>query len=136
MRCALAFLVDHFDLLVSDFGPLKLKAVRSTIMDAKNQRTGEQHTRQHVNRLIPHICRMFRWGSENELVPIVIYQALANVPGLKAGRVSSPEADPVKPVPDALVEATIAHCPPVVADMIRVQRLTGRRTVFADSGHD
>lgn len=126
-RRALSFLVDHLSLRVAEFGPLKLKAIRAIIVEGKDQRTGKPYARKYVNRLVAHICRMFKWGSENEVVPIDVYHALVNVPGLKAGRVSSPETDPVDPVADSLIEATIVHCPGVIADMIRVQRLTGMR---------
>ncbi len=46
---------------------------------------------------------------------------------LKAGRTSAPDLDPVKPVDDKIVAATVVHCTKVVADMVKVQRLTGMR---------
>jgi integrase len=49
------------------------------------------------------------------------------VEGLKKGRTSARETEPVKPVEDMVVEATLPHLPPVVADMVRFQRLTGCR---------
>jgi integrase len=56
-----------------------------------------------------------------------VYQALAAVEGLKKGRTSARETQPVKPVEDVVVEATLPHLPSVVADMVRFQRLTGCR---------
>jgi integrase len=47
--------------------------------------------------------------------------------GLQKGRTKAREADPVKPVDDKTVDATLPHLPPVVADMVRFQRLTGCR---------
>ena len=47
--------------------------------------------------------------------------------GLKKGRTKAPEPEPVLPVEDTLVEATLPHLPEIVADMVRFQRLTGCR---------
>jgi integrase len=49
------------------------------------------------------------------------------VEGLRKGRTTAPESEPVKPVADDIVEATLPHLPSVVADMVRFQRLTGCR---------
>jgi integrase len=54
-------------------------------------------------------------------------EALRAVDGLKRGRSNARETPPVRPVPDAIVEATIRACSPVLAAMIRLQRLTGMR---------
>ncbi len=70
---------------------------------------------------------MFRWAVENELVPVAVHQALTAVDGLRKGRTAAREKPPVGPVPDERVDATLPHLPPVVADMVRVQRLTGMR---------
>jgi hypothetical protein len=43
------------------------------------------------------------------------------------GRTSAREPWPVRPVPDDVVERTLPHLPPVVADMVRFQRFTGAR---------
>ena len=77
--------------------------------------------------MVDRIVRAFRWASENEIVPITVYQALKNVRGLQRGRCTAPEPPKVQPVPDAMVEATLPHMPPVVADMVRFQQLTGAR---------
>lgn len=107
-----------------EFGPLKLKAVRQAMIEADLSRGV---TNQYVNR----IRRMFRWGAENELVPVDVYQALTTVSGLRKGRSAARETDPVRPVPDEHVEATLPHLPNVVADMVRFQRLTGCRPAEA-----
>jgi len=127
IRIATGYLSDYFDLPASDLSPLKLKAVREKMLASESKRTGKTQSRSYVNRLIKVICRMYRWGAENELVPITTAQSLSNVSGLKRGRCEAPETEPVKPVDDAVVEATLPHCPKVIADMIRVQRLTGMR---------
>jgi integrase len=70
---------------------------------------------------------MFKWAAAEELLPPSIHQALAAVDGLREGRSAAREKPPVGPVPDDRVDATLPHLPPVVADMVRVQRLTGMR---------
>jgi integrase len=49
------------------------------------------------------------------------------VPGLAKGRTKAVEYEPVGPVPDEDVEATLPHLPPVVRAMVQFQRLTGCR---------
>src|SRR5262249_54130854 len=43
------------------------------------------------------------------------------------GRTVAKETEPVKPVDDATVNATLPYLPGVVADMVRLQRATGCR---------
>jgi integrase len=49
------------------------------------------------------------------------------VSGLRKGRSEAHEPDPVLPVDDATVQATLPHLTCVVADMVRFQRITGCR---------
>jgi integrase len=49
------------------------------------------------------------------------------VSGLRRGKSDARETEPVVPVEDAAVDATLPHLPDVVADMVRLQRLTGMR---------
>jgi integrase len=105
---------------VGEFGPLSLKAVRQKMIDAG-------WARSTINRQVQRVQRMFRWGVENELVAASVYQALKAVNGLRKGRSTARETNPIGPVSDAVVETTIAVLPQVVADMVRFQRLTGCR---------
>jgi hypothetical protein len=57
------------------------------------------------------------------MLPASIYHALRTVEGLRLGRTAARETVPVEPVADELVEATIPHLPPIIADMVRVQWL-------------
>lgn len=97
------------------------------MLDTVNEPTGKALSRQYINKMMDRIVRMYRWAAENELVPIAVHQALSNVRGLQKGRTTAPEAIPVKPVADEVVEATLKYCTPVVADMVRTQWLTGMR---------
>lgn len=105
---------------VREFGPLKLKAARDAMVQAG-------HCRKHINAEIHRIRRVFKWGVENEYVPAPIHQALVAVAGLKSGRSEAVESAPVQPVREAIVNATIPHFPAVVADMVKLQMLTGCR---------
>jgi hypothetical protein len=88
-----------------DFGPLALKAVRDKMIDAGL-------CRREVNKRIGRIKRLFAWGVENELIPPSVHHGLQAVKGLRAGRSKARESEPVKPVPDAFVDAVQAlYCP-------------------------
>jgi integrase len=121
IKVALRFLCTTYaDSYVRDFGPLALKALQARMVE-----TG--HSRRYINSNIDHIRRCFKWGVAQEMVPVTVYQALKTVPGLKKGRTTASEAVPIKPVADELVNLTMPHLPPVVADMVRFQRLVGCR---------
>jgi integrase len=104
----------------SEFGPLALKTLRQKMVE-------EQLSRRYVNDHIDRIRRIFKWAVAEQLVPATTYQALATVPGLKKGRCNARETEPVLPVADEIVDATLPYLPGVVADMVRLQRLTGMR---------
>ena len=104
-----------------DFGPVKLQAVRDHIM-----RT-EDLTRGTLNKHIGRIKRMFRWAKNNEVIPGRVYDFIRDVEGLRKGRTDLRESQPVQPVSDDVVEATLSFLPATVADMVRFQRLTGCR---------
>jgi integrase len=70
---------------------------------------------------------MFRWAVGEELLPAAVYQALQAVTGLRKGRSAAKEADPIEPVPEEAVRATLPHLPLQVAAMVRIQLLTGAR---------
>lgn len=103
-----------------DFGPLALKVVRQLMIDA-------DHSRQYINKNIGRIRRMFKWAASEELIPASIPQSLSMVSGLKRGRTKARETSKISPVDDAVVDATLPHLSEVVADMVRIQRITGMR---------
>ena len=80
-----------------------------------------------VNHRINRIKRFFKWAVSEELMPVSVYESLRTVAGLRLGKTEARESDPVRPVPDACVEATLEAASPQIAAMIRVQRLTGMR---------
>ena len=121
IACALRFVRQlYHNRLVTDFGPLALKAVRLKMVEAG-------HARTTINQNVHRVRRMFRWGVENELVNPSILQALKAVTALVKGKTDAHETEPVGPVSDNVIQATLPHLPAVVADMARFQRLTGCR---------
>lgn len=108
------------DTPVTEFDPIALKAVRQRFIDTGCKRST-------VNHLTSRIKQCFRWGVEEGLVPALTLQGLLAVRGLRRGRSGCPESEPVRPVDTAVVEATLRQLSPTVADMVRIQRLTGMR---------
>lgn len=107
--------------LVKDFGPLRLKAFRASLVE-------EELARTNINQQVYRVRRIIKWGVENEMVPSTIYDALRCVSGLQFGRTDARESEPIKPVRDTFVDATLPYVAPQVAAMIELQRLTGMRS--------
>jgi integrase len=80
-----------------------------------------------VNHRVNRIKRVFKWAVSEELIPASIHEGLRSVAGLRYGRSEARETDPVKPVADDVIEATLPFVPPQIAAMIKLQRLTGMR---------
>jgi hypothetical protein len=85
-----------------DFGPLALKTVREAYI-------ADDLCRNEVNRRTRIVVRCFKWAVENELVSPSIHHGLRAVSGLRKGRTEARESKPVKPVPDAAVDAIKPH---------------------------
>lgn len=102
----------------TEFGGKEFKAVRHQLLQA-------DLARSYINASMKRLVRMFKWAASEGMVPVTVFQALALVPGLRYGQAR--ETAPVKPADESLVDATLPHLPPIVADMVRVQRLTGMR---------
>jgi len=105
---------------VAEFGPSPLKAVRQNMLERGWCRT---YTNAQTNR----IRRVFKWGVENELVAPTVLHGLQAVAPLRRGRGDVRESQPVKPVPDSLLEPVLKQVPSQVAAMIRLQLLTRMR---------
>lgn len=103
--------------LAKDFGPLALQALQRQLAQSGNSRS-------YVNHLVQTIRQTFKWAVSQEMVDVTVYQALATVPGLKKGRSPAREPEPIRPVADKIINATLPHLPAIVADMVRLQRLT------------
>lgn len=105
---------------ITEFGPLALQRVRDAMID-----TGI--ARRTVNDRFDCIRNVFRWAVANELCDESIHSALMKVKRLEKGRCRAHDNPPILAVPDDEIEKTLKFLLPVVADMVRVQRLTGCR---------
>jgi integrase len=104
----------------ADFGPKKLSVIRDNEARSGRPRVG-------CNAIVKAVRRLFKWAESQEYVPRGTHNSLMTVEPLRMGRTHAPELPPIEPVDDAVVEATLPYLPEVVADMVRVQRLTGAR---------
>ena len=122
IRLAMQPVVERYaHTLARDFGPLSLKAVRQVWIDAGL-------ARKYINQRVGRVVRAWGWAVENELIPPECWQALKAVKGLRAGRSDAKETPAVRPVSDAIFEATLAEIgSPQVRAMLRLMRLTGAR---------
>ncbi|WP_425400360.1 tyrosine-type recombinase/integrase [Aeoliella sp.] len=121
VRRALEFLTTHHaELQAVSFSIGDLKVVRQSIVDSGV-------SRGVANKYTNRIVRAFKWAATEEHVPSSVAASLAVLPGLKAGRTDAKETEPVGPVDVRVVDATLPHLPEVVADMVRLQLLTGMR---------
>ncbi len=107
--------------LVSDFGPLSLRTIQQHLVDEGGKRTT-------INGFIDRMKRIFRWGVSHELVPSSIYEALRTVPGLRRGRTTAVETEPIRPVPTEYVDAVKPFVSRQIWAMVELQRLTGMRS--------
>ncbi|MEZ5943219.1 MAG: tyrosine-type recombinase/integrase [Planctomycetaceae bacterium] len=99
IKAALRPLIRLFrNCLVSEFSPSKLRRTRDEFISSGV-------TRYTINKNIGRIVRMFGWAVSMEYSPPHIVAALREVDGLKAGRTTAPESDPVKPVSLSDVDA-------------------------------
>jgi integrase len=103
-----------------EFGPLALKAVRRRFVE-------RGWGRRSVNQQVERVRRVFKWAVAEELVPPAVHQALAAVAGLQRGRTDAREPDPVGPVADAVVDATLPFLNRHVRGLVEFQRLAGCR---------
>ena len=103
-----------------EFGPLRLKAVRQTMIDAGR-------VRSNINRHVARIRHVFRWAVENEMVPASVAHGLEAVAGLRVGRGGAVEGESVRPVSIEHVEAVRTHVSAQVWALIQLQLLTGMR---------
>lgn len=107
-------------MVAADFGAPMLEAYQQHLI-------GHGLARTSINDYTAVIRRMFRFAVRKRLAPAIVLHELSAVDGLRAGRSEAREPDPVRPVPEPTIEATIGKAPQMVGDMIRLQLLTGAR---------
>jgi integrase len=102
------------------FGPKALAAVRQHMV-------GLGWCRSLVNRQVDRIRRALRWAASEELIPGSTYEALRTLAGLRRGRTEARESEPVRPVPDEVVDATLPHLPHHVRVIVELMTHSGMR---------
>jgi integrase len=121
LEYALDPLADLFGLAnANEFGPKSLKLYRQHLVSL-------DLSRQVVNACVSRVKRMFKWGVAEELVNPAVYHGLFAVAGLAYGRSDARETEPIKPVADEHVDATLPYLTSVLQAMVRLQRLAGMR---------
>jgi integrase len=80
-----------------------------------------------VNQRVRTVRRAWKWLASKRLVSLESWQSLCAVEPLRRGRCAARVTEPVRPVADSVVEATLNALPPSLAAMVRLQRLTGMR---------
>ena len=103
-----------------NFGPLALKAVRQALIESGI-------CRNEVNKRVRHTIRAFKWAAAEEMIPASVYHGLQAVTGLRRGRSEARETAPVKPVPEAFVDAIRPYVSRQVWAMVQIQSLAGMR---------
>lgn len=120
----------------AEFGPRSLVALRQVWVDGRHRAIDavDGHdkpvrplARVTVNDYTSQAKLVFKYGVQAELVPSSVYEALCTVPGLSAGRSEARETEPVRPVPEAHINAIEQHVSRQAWAMVRIQLLTGAR---------
>ena len=118
---AVSVFVEHFGKeSVNNFAPLSLDFLQKHWVE-------KGYARLTVNRYVCIIKQMFRHGAKYQWVDAQVNYALFAVDNLKAGRTKAWEREDVEPVDDETVDRTLPFLPPIIRDMVRVQRLIGGR---------
>lgn len=111
----------YADTLAAEFDPKALTAVRQHMI-------GLGWCRTLINHNIDRIRRAMKWAASEELIPVETYQALRTLAGLRRGRTEVKESQPVKPVADNVVKATLPYLPHHVRVMVELMSHTGSRS--------
>ncbi len=104
----------------AQFGPLDLQSVRQEMI-----RLG--WSRKNINKQISRVRTVFRWGLEQEIIDTPVHERLRAVRGLARGRTEARDTDPIRPVPESLIEAIRPYVSRQVWALIQLQLLTGAR---------
>ncbi len=124
-------LAYNADMLADEFTVTDLEAIQRQMVDYRTPENkphaGSAMCRNTINRRLSRIIRSFKWGGKKKIVSPSVYHEISLIDRLQKGRTKAKDHPKVKPVSDEIIEKTIRHCSPVIADMVRVQHLTGMR---------
>jgi hypothetical protein len=91
------------------------------LLALQEQMIGLGWARKTINKHMGRVKRALAWLASRKHIPATVYHEALTVKGIAAGRTKAKETDPVKPVPEAVVEATMRHL-----------TLSGTRTVIVE----
>lgn len=104
----------------AEFGPNGLRAIREGWIDDGLARTT-------VNDYTSAIRQVFRWATSHEMIPPQVYQGLATLEGLQAGRSAARDTSPIEPVSIAHIDHVRPFVSRQVSALVDLQLLTGAR---------
>lgn len=111
------------DIPAVEFGPLKLRAVQQGWVASEKTNL----SRAECNKRLGIAKRIFKWAVSEELIPASVFHAISTVSGLQRGRTTAYDPEPIGPVEDTIVDATLPFLNRHLRALIEVQRLTGMR---------
>lgn len=122
-------MAEHGTMDASSFGSPHLTRLGQKMCHAKN-RHGEsvRLSISTVNGRIQTIRRMYCWARTQGWVTREAAADIAMTPLLRKGRCDAKPQKKIFPVPEDILAETLKHAPQTVADMIRIQILTGARS--------
>lgn len=107
-------------------GPKKFKEFRNYLIQTPLKEATENtpavpRTMAGVNKVLNRTRRIWSWAVEQEFLPASCLAGIKTVAGVRQAKRQ------ILPVPDEDVRKTLDHLPPVLAAMVRLQRLTAMR---------
>lgn len=110
----------------SEFGPKAFKVVRESIMARKNAQ-GLPLSYNTVNYYMWCVAELFRWAASEEIIPASVHHGIATVPPLQRGKSRARDPEPVGPVHQDDLDATLPLLPAMVRDICHFMLATGAR---------
>lgn len=102
------------------FGAGEVKQIRAAML-------ADGLARTTANKRLGLMRQMFKWGVAEGLVTPATLACVAAVPSFRRGREGIREPEPITPVDDQIIDATLPAMSPALRAMVRLQRLTGMR---------
>ncbi|MEO8269712.1 MAG: hypothetical protein ABI557_08330, partial [Aureliella sp.] len=94
---AIRILRKHYaTVFLDDFGPIAMEPLREKMISQLNW------SRNHINKQVSRLVRIFKWAASKELVDPKVPMALAALSGLKKGRCEAKETKGVSCVDDTV----------------------------------
>lgn len=118
----------HLRALRTLYGNRPVEALAHPDMLAlRDHLVGRGLARVTVNGHLTSVRQLFKWALDEALISATAKAELTQVANLRPFRSAARETQPIRAVPDDVVERTCAALPGSLADMVRVHRLTGMR---------